>query len=277
MGKYTIELKDKFKFTSLRSVWDFNWNSGFATDGELHTPWEIVYVVSGSVRVTEDSRIYDMREGDMIIHAPMEFHNIKSADGTSPHVYITAAIVEGELPQNLTEGVFSLNSGEKAEYEAFFKRLYSFYYDHNDDCLLGQECISALASFLIRLSNSHRANERLSKSRSAAEYNRLASGLSQMLYKNATIEEIASELSVSVGNMKVLFKKYCGIGPKMYYDRLRCSEAIRLLDEGYTAAEISYKMNFSSPSYFNTFFKRMTGKPPMHYTRKTKDKDEVAK
>ena len=36
-------------------------------------------------------------------------------------------------------------------------------------------------------------------------------------------------------------------------------------------------MNFSSPSYFNTFFKRMTGKPPMHYTRKTKDKDEVVK
>lgn len=269
MSKYTIELKPSFTFTALRSAWDFNWNSGFATDGELHEPWEIVYVVSGSVHVTEDSKVYHLLEGDMIIHAPMEFHTIKSADGTSPHVYITAIYVDGELPHNLSDGVFSLNNNERAEYEAFFKRLKSFYDDYKDDNIRGQECMSALSSFLIRLGCSHRANEVLSKSRSAAEYTRLANALSERLYENVTIDGLAQEYNISVSNMKLLFKKYCGIGPKMYYDRLRCSEAIKLLAEGFSAVEVSYKMNFSSPSYFNTFFKRMTGTPPMHYNKRS--------
>ncbi|MBR0449386.1 MAG: AraC family transcriptional regulator, partial [Clostridia bacterium] len=83
------------------------------------------------------------------------------------------------------------------------------------------------------------------------------------------IDGLAQEYNISVSNMKLLFKKYCGIGPKMYYDRLRCSEAIKLLAEGFSAVEVSYKMNFSSPSYFNTFFKRMTGIPPMHYNKRS--------
>ncbi|MBO7217413.1 MAG: helix-turn-helix domain-containing protein [Clostridia bacterium] len=267
MGKYIVDLKPSFYFTNIRSAWDFNWDSGFATDGEQHQPWEIVYVVSGNVTVTEDSRVYNLREGNLIIHAPMEFHTIKSANGTSPHVYITALGVEGSLPLNLTDGVFLLTDEEKREYEAVFSRLNSFYDNYKEDCLMGQECISALSSFLIKLSRSHRANMVLSKSRAATEYNRIASELATRLYENITIDQLAASCNCSVSNMKILFKKYCGIGPKMYYDRLRCSEAIRLLHEGLSAAEISYKMNFSSPSYFNTFFKRMAGIPPMRYNK----------
>lgn len=268
MGKYEINLREPFRFTVLRSAWDFNWNSGFATSGELHAPWELVYVVSGSVRVTEDSRIYDMREGDFIIHAPMEFHTIKSADGTSPHVFITAIEAEGGLPEALANGVFSLSDEERREYVSVFRRIYSFYYDNNGDALAGQECMAALTSFLIRLSNGHKADKGLSISRSAAEYNRIASSMQGLIYENATLDEIALQNNISVSNMKVLFKKYCGIGPKKYYDRLRCTEAIRLLEGGMTAADTANKMGFSSPGYFCTFFKRMTGISPISFVKK---------
>lgn len=268
MGKYDISLETPFRFTVLRSVWDFNWNSGFATEGELHEPWEIVYVVSGSVRVTEDSRIYDMREGDMIIHAPREFHNIKSALGTSPHVYITAFGVDGSLPEALKDGVFSLSLEEKTEFISVFRRISRFYNDNKDDMLAGQECMSALASFLIRLGGGHKADRGVSLSRSAAEYNRIAISMQNLIYDNATLEEIARLNNISISNMKVLFKKYCGIGPKKYYDRLRCTEAIRLLESGQTAASTAAKMGFSSAGYFCTFFKRMTGTSPISFVKK---------
>lgn len=268
MGKYEINLHEPFKFTVLRSAWDFNWDSGFATSGELHDPWELVFVVSGSVRVTEDSRIYDMREGDLIVHAPMEFHAIKSADGTSPHVFITAIAIDGALPDPLTDGVFSLSTEERKEFISIFSRIYSFYYDNNEDTLAGQECMSALASFLIRLGSSHRAHRGESISRSAAEYNRIASSMNSLIYDNATLEDIARLNNISVSNMKVLFKKYCGIGPKKYYDRLRCTEAIRLLESGHTAAATAAKMGFSSAGYFCTFFKRMTGISPISFVKK---------
>lgn len=272
MSKYVIELKPPFQITHLRSAWDFNWNGGFASPGEMHEPWEIVYTVSGAVDVTEDTRLYSLGEGDMIIHAPLEFHTIQSANGTSPNVYIVCVAVDGELPRSLASGVFSLTDDERKEFKALFSRISNFYYDNKENFLLGKECMDALSSFLIRLSLSHPSENRMIQSRSAIEYNKVVTTMTELVYNNCTLEDIAAYNNMSVSNIKVLFKRYCGISPKIYYARLRCTEAIKLLSEGYTAAETSEKLGFSSPGYFNTFFKRMTGYPPSTYI-KTKGKN----
>ena len=86
---------------------------------------------------------------------------------------------------------------------------------------------------------------------------------------NCSLEEIAKLNNTSISNIKILFKKYCGLSPKIYYQRLRCTEAIRLMSEGLSSSETANKLNFSSPNYFNTFFKRITGTPPQTFIKKT--------
>ena len=262
-----FEIKPQFRFTLIRTVWDFNWNDGFVFDGETHISWEIVYVASGSVHITEEEKLYTLHEGDMIIHAPMEFHTIRSAEGTSPNVYVITVIAEGSLPQNLTDGVLSLDESEREEYRELFRRLYSFFHAEERDALLGQECTDYLSSFLIRVNYRHTARPKLSMSHSASEYNKIVQSMSEHIYDNCTLEEIADYNCTSVSNIKALFRKYSGISPKMHYARLRCTEAIRLMGEGKSAAETANMLNFSSPNYFNTFFKRMTGKPPASFIR----------
>lgn len=268
INKKRLDIEPVFRFVQMRSAHNYNFDDTFTFEGETHIAWEFVYVVSGCISVTEDSRLYELSEGDMIVHGPMEFHTIRSAKKTSPNVYVTAWVVEGELPSILTEGVFHLTNEEQDEYKKLFFRLHSLFHSDDRKPLVVQACSDSLSSFLIRISFNHQAQAKLVRSRSAKEYERIVLSMTEKVYENCSLEELASINNISISNMKVLFRKYCGISPKLYYSRLRISEAIRLMAEGLTAAETANKMNFSSPNYFNTFFKRMTGKPPGAFNRK---------
>ena len=266
-AKQHAEIVSGFRFTRLRAVWNFNWDDSFIFSGETHISWEIVYVASGCACVTEDEKLYYLREGDMIIHAPMEFHTIRSAENTNPNVYVITSIVEGALPQNLTEGVFGLTQEEQKEYKEIYSRVFEFFNSDERDALEGQGCTDALSAFLIKINKSHTAEQRLVLARSATEYKRIMLSMTVHVCDNLTLDQIAAINNVSVSNIKALFRKHSGISPMLHYSRLRCTEAIRLMSQGKTAAETANMLNFSSPNYFNTFFKRMTGKPPATYKR----------
>ncbi|MBE6646397.1 MAG: helix-turn-helix domain-containing protein [Ruminococcaceae bacterium] len=265
--KEHAEISPHFRFTRLHTVWNFNWDDSFVFNGETHISWEIVYVVSGCVCVTEDEKLYKLREGDMIIHAPMEFHTIQSAENTNPNVYVITSIVEGELPKNLTEGVFGLTQEEQKEYMEIYSRVFDFFDSDERDALEGQGCTDALSAFLIKINKSHTAEQKLLLSHSAMEYKRVVLSMTEHIYDNLTLEELAAINKTSVSNIKALFKRHSGTSPMLHYSRLRCTEAIRLMSEGYSAAETANALNFSSPNYFSTFFKRMTGKPPVAFIR----------
>ena len=82
-------IERKFTVTAFFSSLNFSWNKDFVFNGESHEMWEIVYILSGKVEVTENEKIYLLEKNNMIIHAPWEFHRIKSADGTSPSLRVT--------------------------------------------------------------------------------------------------------------------------------------------------------------------------------------------
>lgn len=257
-----------FVIQSINTAYDYSWDEYFTFAGEAHDPWEIVYVASGVVEATEDARIYRLTKGSMVLHAPMEFHKIKSAEGSSPHVLIFSFETLGQMPSRLKEGVFFLSAGEQKEYEALFYRIFDFFHGNVHGEYIGQECADCFTSFLIRLNDNHAPKEQLSTTRDARLYHKLVTVMTENLYDNLSLEEIARKLPISVSYMKVLFRRYAGIGPKAYYSQLRCSEAIKLLQSGCSASETADLMNFSSPNYFSVFFKNITGLPPATYARK---------
>lgn len=265
------KIRRQFTIHSFRSAIEYNWKADFSFAGESHDFCEIVYVMSGAVDVTEDAQIYRLTKGNMLLHVPMEFHKIQSADGTSPHVLILSFQNSGNLPPRLSEGVFFLSEQEQEEYSALFQRVRAIYTEEDNNPYTAQECADRLSAFLIRLDRNHSAKEQLSYSRDALVYRNLIDVMTKNLYDNLTLEQLAGQLPISISYMKVLFRRYAGIGPKTYYSRLRCAEAIRLLQSGLSASETADRMNFSSPSYFNVFFRNMTGMPPASYIRREAD------
>lgn len=267
------QIDRQFMLQRYYSAFDFNWNESFQYEGEAHDFWEIVYVMSGAVDVTEDARIYQLTEGMMVLHAPMEFHSIRSAENTSPHVLITTFSTQGELPACLMDGTFTLSYEMRQTFEKIFYQILQFVQEQPGSEPLGQESADRLSAFLLRLSRRYQAENPLLLSRSAKEYHNLVQAMTKRVWDNCTLEELARQCRISASYMKVLFRRYAGISPKMYYARLRCSEAIRLLQEGMTAVEVADRLGFSSPNYFSVFFKKMTGLPPAKYIRSRTEDD----
>ena len=73
----------------------------------MHNFWELVYVTEGSVFVSEDSRVYELSEGDIIFHKPMEFHQI-NADEPGLEIFICSFKMSGELTYKFKRAVFEL-------------------------------------------------------------------------------------------------------------------------------------------------------------------------
>lgn len=81
-------------------------------------------------------------------------------------------------------------------------------------------------------------------------------------------EIVASALGVSRPYLSSQFKKETGIGLSEFINRVKVDEAKRLLlTTELTAADIAFQISFSSPAYFSTTFKRITGDTPNEFRR----------
>ena len=266
------EINTPFRITALYSAINFKWDSDFVFYGEHHDFWEIVTVLKGAVEVVENEQAYLMRDGEMILHAPNEFHRIKSACGTSPHVLILSFANEGALPASLKEGVFSLSEEQLTDYLNLFSPLFDFF-EHpeqraEDDgmCCKASAARHQLESFLLSLSLRRASQTGLNKNAGAEVYRNLVKTMNEHANEPLTLEKLASLHHVSISYVKKLFYTYTGEGPMSYFTSLRIKEIRRLLTEGYRISEISAMMGFSSPAYLSVFFKKNTGISPSKYT-----------
>lgn len=255
-----MPIRNLFEIEGFCTAFNFKWKENFIFSGERHNFWEIVFVKSGKVEITEDENVYQMGEGTLIIHAPMEFHRVKSIDGTSPTGFIVSFCTSDDLPRSLTEGVFVLDAIQINEYERICKLAISFV-NNPSRTEIGQEASMLLSAFILRLQR-NLDNKALSSSQSASEYRRIVSFMNENDEKNLTVSDIAKENAVSVSYVKLLFSTYAGVSPKSYFNDLRLKKASSLLLQGFSVSEVSTRMNFSSPSYFCSFYKKRVGYPP---------------
>ena len=258
------KINRRFLVTGFFSAYSFSWDSEFIFSGESHEMWEIVFVHSGMVEVTENEKVYSLGANNMIIHAPGEFHRIRSAGGTSPRLYVMSFFADGELPEKLCEGVFLLGAEQALEYNSIFEAIDVFLNNENLPSYLGQSAADRLSAFLIGMSGEN-VSANAQTSQGAREYRRLVLAMSSAAYENKSLTDFAEECKSSVSYIKSLFRKYAGISPKAYYNNLRLQAAKKLLLEGRSVKEIAEKMNFSSSNYFCAFFKKHNGLSPMAY------------
>ncbi len=82
-------------------------------------------------------------------------------------------------------------------------------------------------------------------------------------------EEFAQAMNMSRSSLHLKMKALTGESALDFIRKIRFNEACELLKENrWTIAEISYKVGFSTPSYFSTSFKKYVGCLPTEYQKK---------
>ena len=260
----------------------------FVFKGEFHNFWECVYVVSGTITVSADDRVYNLSSGEIIFHKPMELHKFAVADEDGATLLIFSFALAGPLYEYFSNKVFSLNEEQKniisltIDYMEEKAKLlpddkeYSFYTKYLKYAGYSEIYYARITSFIYQFFLSLADNGTTLKSLSTPETEVLKKAVRYMqsnITVNLTVEDIAEECQISISGLKRIFAKYAGISVHKYFLNLKLNEAMELLTLGKTVTEVTYELNFCSQSYFSVVFKREIGKSPSEYRKEILDKE----
>ncbi|MBQ8551249.1 MAG: helix-turn-helix transcriptional regulator [Clostridia bacterium] len=256
-----------FHIDAMAYSFEATFPKNYAFDGESHDYIEIVYIQSGRAEVAENDKIYLLEGGNMIFHAPMEFHRIKSAEGTTPRIFNLSVIIKGTVPDSLYDGVFELDAGERAEYVSIFNAADRFICSKESSAGAAHQAAARLEAFILNICRRNNKSNNLSNEAGALVYKKLVRMMNERVRDNITLASLAADNYISISYVKSLFYRYAGTGPRGYYAKLQAYEAARLINGGTPIARVAEMMNFSSPNYFSLFFKKQMGQTPSEYKK----------
>lgn len=262
-------LQRNFSILSIHSAFMEDRETNFYFNGELHDFWEVVYVVSGTIGVTEDERVYELSEGDIIFHRPMEFHKVWSVGLKKPRVYTMSFKTEGMVPHAVGEGVLHLNPIEASRFSEIFHTANRLYYDpESRSGQKDQSFSSALENFILHLAENRTADKRILKSPDALRYREIIRVMQNHLSEDLSVSALAQLTHMAPSTMKNAFSKFSDCGIKKHFIKMKLAASIRLLENDMPISEISEKLGFSSQNYFSMVFKAETGLSPLSYKKK---------
>ena len=236
--------------------------------GERHDFWELVIVLEGEVGVTAGEKTSVLQKGDAILHYPMEFHRVWYAGNMPAEILIFSFYAEN-VPQ-LKNRQFILTD-LRAPQGLLHKIEGAFAMDEGNVRAMPQEelachiALKELEIFLLELLQGKGLAFAGNHSKSAENYTRLVRCLTDQLGQDPSVEEIARRCNMSTVNAKQTFARYAGMGIRDYFNRLRIERAITMLQDGCSVQETAAALAFSSPNYFSTTFRRITGRTPTAY------------
>ena len=276
MSLYEYLNKDKtafdFRILSVNSVFTRDYDKDVFFAGERHDFWELIYVERGKLTVAEDDTIYELSEGQIIFHAPMEFHRFWSKKTENPKFRIISFSLDVNFQNDLSNGVFTLSPNLQNQFVDTFTHVQNNYRapygvsdDENGSLIEKALAIKKLECFLLSVLSDIRPTENLDYSLSAKRYRDVVRFMENGVFKSLSLEEIAEKNNMSQSYLKKLFMTYAGCGVMHYFTRLKIVTSLPYLRRGDAIGEISEMLSFSSPNYFSSVFKKEMGMLPTEY------------
>ncbi|MGN1105687.1 MAG: helix-turn-helix domain-containing protein [Huintestinicola sp.] len=223
----------------------------------------MIYVLEGAIYVTEDEEDFEITRGGLIFlkNGIHHFGKREIPKGTRwfyAHFYFDEnpayESIFFPLPKRL-EGL----SGSTSE-----KRIM----EYSEFCSSESECreryinlrFAELLSFLAYSKNENSPPQRLS--------DRICDYLSENISAPFSAKAVEGEFFLSYKRLAAVFKAEKGMSMQQYHDRLKMTEARRLLSSTLmTVTEAAMAVGFQDPLYFSKRFREMTGCSPTEYRR----------
>lgn len=282
---YRHKIDNLLVVSKIVTVHYFEFDKHFASEGEAHDFWEMVYVESGEFLCTAENNTLTLHEGEAMFHRPGEYHR-HTADGVrEPHVFIISFECRSEgmrffegrrirLPRECVRQVFSILEEASATFDIPVSDPLTKKMELLGEPILGgtQMIKNRLEMLLITLlrSESDRAGESARFLRDEGAGGRIADAIitkmRDSLSSGLSVAELCEGIAYSRSYIFKEFRAATGHTIADYYNTLRIAEAKRLIRENALSfAEIAELLCFESPNYFGKTFKRYVGLTPKAY------------
>lgn len=277
-----IHLTTPLKVEKLYSMHYFEYAYDFAFAGEIHNFWEAVYVDSGEVKITAGTSHFILKQGQVFLHPPMEFHSIECYGGKPSNTVIFSFDCDCEELFNIADRVIDTRTVDrdllsqiiKESADTFGSTLADMFAEkielNNSESFGSQQivknCIELLLIGLVREHiGLHSALPHISDSR----IEEICNYINEHITEPMNFQILCAHFGIGHTAMKKMFRDHLGCGTMEYYNKRRIFEAKKMLREKkYSVSEISDTLQFSSIHYFSNKFKNETGMAPKEYAKK---------
>ena len=259
----------------------FEYTKDFAYSGEMHNFWELVYADKKNLLITAGAKEVELEAGQIYIHKPNEFHNIRcdgkraansviiSFDCDSPELFSVAGQV---LTADEEERRYIGNVVKEAS-SAFSTRLSDPYISVMEKAEDGEFCCEQLIRLniemlLISLIRSNKNKKPPAIKKNSTILAEITDYLSENVENKVTFRDVVKKFNLSPSVKKKIFREQVGCGVMDYFTRLKIDRAKEMIrEEKYNFTEISERLEFNNSQYFTTVFKRVSGMTPSEYAK----------
>lgn len=251
----------------------------FYFSGELHSPWELVYIRKGAACITADDNVYRLPQGSVIFHKPLEFHQIQ-AEEAGLEIFVVSFTMRAEQPEHFYNAVFHPDQKVRELFERLIAETVAlnggpFTESTEKNCyplwqankLAFSRNVQLLEYILTHFLDHRPASFPPQSTGESALYRKAVGYLERNVCRDISIADIAEYCCVSQSSLKATFRRHAGCGIHKYFLKLKLRTAIGFLEAGKSVTEVSNLLGFNNPNYFSFVFRRETGKSPSDHKK----------
>lgn len=130
-----------------------------------------------------------------------------------------------------------------------------------------QQMLAGIVNYMVGLIYQLDKNNRLNQDAHVVQQiNQARIIMHENIESSMTVQEVAQTVGMSYSSFRTNFKEYTGLSPASYFQSLKLQRAQDLLRmTTLSIKEIAYRLEFESPDYFSTLFRKKTGKRPSDF------------
>lgn len=279
MNYTRTELESALTVDGIYTVHYFEYIKDFAYSGELHDFWELVYADRKSLVLTAGAKEVRLEAGQLYIHKPNEFHNIRPDDKSTANSVVISFdsscielnAIAGNIIECSREEKRLIGGIIREATEAFSTPLgnpYTAVMELSDSADFGalqmiRMYLEQLLIMLIRQSDKTALPRRNESSRLLVD---ICDWLEKNVDKQLHFEDILRTFNTSASVVKKVFHEQMNCGAMEHFSRLKIDAAKQMIRENdLNFTEIADKLSFNTSQYFTTVFRRITGMTPTEY------------
>ncbi len=254
---------------------------------EAHDFWELCYVEEGEVTLTVDAVKHTLFKNQLFVIAPNRQHSYFSKSGNKSRVFVVCfeSFSHNLIP--LADNLFSLKSAEATCIKQVINESTSTFMTNSDELLEvrsealfgGQQALLLQLEYLLICLLRHLSSRQDSAVIFCNDENfhreltdAIIRFLRENLSRHITLSDVCDKFSYSRSFICKVFKEQTGQTLTEYANRIKISEACRLLRETpLRISEISASLGFNEVKYFDSLFKKRTGSSPNVYRKEHKN------
>ncbi len=241
---------------------------GFLFSGESHPMPELTYVDQGSLHSVADGQDLLLKQGDVVIYAPNQWHMQYADIDVAPRFVTITFDMDGEGLDPLFNRKFAAPRQAQTLLRQMLRE-HELADDYSNDMILSQ--LNLLLLTLLRESRDP-GDGKLQTSNAIHAENEIISRAQQYISANIrqklSVPMVARQVDVSSSYLTALFHKNLQISPGEYIRRIKLQESKQMIRENnMNFTEIAAALQYSTVHHFSRQFKEKFGITPTEYAK----------